>query len=358
MLPTSLALLLPEFEPKERSHAIGIWAAIGGLAAAAGPPVGGLLVEISWRLVFLVNIPIGVAAIVYGIRLLRESRDEKQERPDLVGSGLIVAAIGVLALGLVKGPEWGWADPRTIGSLAAAAVGLAAFWARCLTHRSPVIDPALLRVRSFALSNLASVLFSAAFAAFLLANVLFMTSVWHESVIRAGLSLAPGPVMASLVAVTSGRFLNRFGQRAFAALGIALFTLGCLWWRLRVGETPAYASEMLPGLLLGGTGVGFVLPSLASASAASVPRERFATGSAIYTMTRQVGYVLGVSIFVAVLGTPSRLDPVAAFDRGWGFMIIAGGLAAVAALFIGKVQPPAPLRAQAESGRPLVGVPA
>jgi len=241
--------------------------------------------------VFFVNIPIGLVAIAYGIRLLHESRDETQERPDLVGSALIVGAIGVLALGLVKGPEWGWADTRTIGALAAAAAGLAAFWARCLTHRSPVIDPALLRVRSFALSNLASVLFSAAFAAFLLANVLFMTSVWHESVIRAGLSLAPGPVMASLVAVTSGRFLNRFGQRAFAALGIALFTLGCLWWRLRVGETPAYASEMLPGLLLGGTGVGFVLPSLASASAASVPRERFATGSAIYTMTRQVGYV-------------------------------------------------------------------
>ena len=88
----------------------------------------------------------------------------------------------MLALGLVKGPEWGWDDPRTIASLAAAAVGLAAFWGRCLTHRSPVIDPALLRVRSFALSNVASLLFSAAFAAFLLANVLFMTSVWHESV--------------------------------------------------------------------------------------------------------------------------------------------------------------------------------
>ena len=161
-------------------------------------------------------------------------------------------------------------------------------------------------MRSFALSNLASLLFSAAFAAFLLANVLFMTSVWHESVIRAGLSLAPGPVMASLVAVTSGRYLNRFGQRAFAALGIALFTLGCLWWRLRVGETPAYASEMLPGLLLGGTGVGFVLPSLASASAASVPRERFATGSAIYTMTRQVGYVLGV---VDLRGRPRDSQP-------------------------------------------------
>ena len=142
LLPTSLALLLPEFEPKERSQAIGIWAAIGGLAAAAGPPVGGLLVEVSWRLVFLVNVPIGLVAIAYGLRLLHESRDETQERPDMLGSGLVIASVGVLALGLVKGPEWGWSDPRTIAALAAAAVGLAAFWARCLTHRSPVIDPA------------------------------------------------------------------------------------------------------------------------------------------------------------------------------------------------------------------------
>jgi EmrB/QacA subfamily drug resistance transporter len=348
LLPTSLALLLPEFEPKERSQAIGIWAAIGGLAAAAGPPVGGLLVEASWRLVFLVNVPIGIVAIIYGMRLLHESRDAKQERPDLLGSGLIIAAVGVLALGLVKGPEWGWSDVRTVGSLVGAGMGLAAFWARCLTHRSPVIDPVLLRVRSFALSNLASVLFSAAFAAFLLANVLFMTTVWHESVIRAGLSLSPGPIAASTVAFTSGRHLNRFGQRAFATLGIALFALGCLWWRLRVGATPAYASEMLPGLIVAGVGVGFVLPSLASAAASSVPRERFGTGSGIYSMTRQIGYVLGVSILVAVLGVPGQVDPVAAFDRGWVFMIIAAGLGAIAALCMGTIQQPAAAPVAAE----------
>ncbi len=343
LLPTSLALLLPEFEPKERAHAIGTWAAIGGLAAAAGPPVGGLLVEISWRLVFLVNIPIGLAAIAYGAPAARTraATSGRSGRTPL-GSALIAGAIGVLALGLVRGPDWGWADARTLGSLAAAAVGLGIFWARCLTHPSPVIDPALLRIRSFALANLASVLYAAAFAAFLLANVLFMTTVWHESVIRAGLSLAPGPIMASTVAFASGRVMNRFGARAFATLGLVIFALACLWWRLRVGTAPDYAGEMLPGLLAAGLGVGFVLPSLASAAAASVPRERFATGSAIYTMTRQLGFVLGVSIFVAVLGTPSRVDPVAAFDRGWTFMVIASALGAVVALLMGQVRQAAP----------------
>jgi MFS family permease len=148
--------------------------------------------------------------------------------------------------------------------------------------------------------------------------------------------------MASVVAFTSGRHVNRFGHKAFASFGIALFGLSCLWWLLRIGQAPDYAGEMLPGLLAGGIGVGFVLPSLASAAAASVPRERFATGSAIYTMTRQLGFVLGVSILVAVMGTPSRADPVAAFDRGWNFMVIASALGVAAALFIGSVQHPAP----------------
>jgi MFS family permease len=94
-----------------REAAIGIWAAIGGLAAAAGPPIGGLLVQVSWRLVFLVNVPVGLVALFYGLSVLRESRDQTQERPDLLGSGLIVAGVGVLALGLVKAPDWGWATP-------------------------------------------------------------------------------------------------------------------------------------------------------------------------------------------------------------------------------------------------------
>jgi EmrB/QacA subfamily drug resistance transporter len=338
LLPTSLALLLPEFEPSERPAAIGVWAAIGGLAAAAGPPIGGLLVQVSWRLVFLVNVPVGLIAIVYGLRLLRESRDAQQERPDMFGSALIVLATGLLALGLVKAPAWGWGSARTIAAFVVAILGLAAFWWRCLTHRSPVIDPAMLRVRSFTAANIASLLFSAGFAAFLLGNVLFMTMVWHRSVLIAGLSLAPGPVLAATCAATSGRYINRFGQRTLAALGISLFGLGCLWWRLRVGEVPDYLGEMLPGLLITGVGVGFVLPSLASAASSSLPSARFATGSAVFTMTRQVGFVLGVSILVAVLGTPSRVDPVAAFDRGWAFMIASSGLGLLAALSIGGVR--------------------
>ena len=108
---------------------------------------------------------------------------------------------------------------------------------------------------------------------------------------------------------------------------------------------------MLPGLLLAGAGVGFCLPSLATAATSSVPRERFATGSAVYTMTRQVGFVLGVSLLVAVLGAPGRAAGVAAFQRGWTFMLVAGALGVVSALFIERRRGAAEAPAQSAAAR-------
>jgi EmrB/QacA subfamily drug resistance transporter len=348
LLPTSLALLLPEFGPSERPAAIGVWAAIGGLAAAAGPPIGGLLVQVSWRLVFLVNVPVGLAALAYAVRLLVESRDESQERPDLLGSALIALAVGVLSFGIVKAPDWGWGDVRTIGALAGSAVAFAVFWTRCLTHRSPVIEPDMLRVRSFTAANIASLLFSAAFAAFLLSGILMMTSVWHRSVLIAGLSIAPGPMMAAIFAVNTGRHINHFGQRTLGTLGIATFGLGCLWLRLSLGASPDYAGEMLPGLLISGMGVGLTLPSMASAASSSLAPARFATGSAVFTMTRQLGFVLGVSILVAILGSTHSPNPLAGFDHAWVFMVVSCALGVIAALAIGEARPQASAAAEPE----------
>jgi EmrB/QacA subfamily drug resistance transporter len=338
LLPTSLALLLPEFPPHQRAAAIGVWAAVGGVAAAVGPPLGGLLVEGSWRLVFLVNLPIGAIALGFGLRILRESRDESSLRPDLLGTALLTIAVGLLALGLVKAPEWGWGDERTVVALAASAAGLAIFWRRCFSHPSPVVDPSMLKVRSFALAGTASLLFSAAFAAMLLACVLFLTKVWGDSVLTAGVSLAPGPAMAATFAPIAGVLANRLGQRVLAATGLSVFGLGCAWWLWQLGAERDYAGTMLPGLIVTGIGVGLTLPSLASAAAASLPPARFATGSAVFTMSRQLGFVLGVSILVAVLGSSDGADPARAFDGAWLFMVIATGLGLVAAVGIGEVR--------------------
>ena len=202
LVPTSLALLLPEFEPRDRPAAIGIWAGVGAAAAAAGPPLGGLLVQVDWRLVFLVNLPVGAWALWRGARLLTETREpEPQGRPDWLGAALFAASIAALTLGFVQAPEWGWSDPRTLAALA----GRSPAW-RCSRRAAPPIPPghrpAMLRVRSFAMANVAAILFSAAFGAMLLSNVLFQTTVWGESILRAGLQLAPGPALAAITAVT------------------------------------------------------------------------------------------------------------------------------------------------------------
>ena len=347
LMPTSLALLLPAFPPAERAAAIGIWAAVGGVAAAAGPPLGGLLVEGSWRLVFLVNLPIGLGAAWYAVKLLQESRDTTPgPRTDLLGTALLAGSIGLLALGRVQLPEWGWDDQRTILAFGTAAGGLVHFLVRSARHPAPVVDLDMLRVRSFAAANTAAVFFFAAFAAMLLALVLFLTGVQGEPVLEAGLKIAPGPVMAAVFAVLTSRRAAAVGQARLASAGSALFALGAAWWLWRLDPGSAYGEGVLPGLLLTGVAVGFVIPSLSSAAASSLPPARFATGSAVLTMSRQVGSVLGVSLLVAVLGDARAAD----FEGAWILMIVAAGLGSVAAAAIGPVglpTPAAPVAAEA-----------
>ena len=338
LIPTSLALLLPEFTPRQRPTAIGIWAAVGGVAAAAGPPLGGLLVAADWRLVFLVNLPVALATGLLAIRILRESRDTDVAIPDLWGAAVLTLAIGALALGLVQAPAWGWSNARSLACLGGAVLAGAVFLARCARHPAPVVDLSLLRVRSFALANAAMALFGAAFAAMLLSNVLFLTGLWHESALQAGFSLAPGPLTAAAFAVPTGRLAARLGQRRVAGTGCLLFAAGGLWWLWRVGATPHYATELLPGLLLGGAGVGLTLASLSSAAVASLPPARFATGSAVLNMCRQVGAVLGVAVLVAISDSAHGANLLENFQEQRRFLVLAALLAGACALAMGVVR--------------------
>ena len=340
VFPTSLALLLPEFPPEQRRTAVSIWAAAGGVAAAAGPPLGGLLVQAGWPLVFLVNVPIGIVLLVAAVRTLAETREPKgSPAPDLAGAALLTAAIGALTFAIVKAADWGWGNGRTLALLVAAALLLAAFWRRSTTHAAPIVEPELLEVRSFALANAGALLFFMAFGAMLLAGVLFLTGVWHESVLRAGLQIAPGPAMAALFAVPAGLLAARVGERVTGAAGALLFALGGAWWISRIGPVPHYASDFLPGMALGGAGVGLVIPSLTSAATSSLPPERFATGSAVLSMSRQIGVALGVAVLVSIVGTPAPDEAVASFKDGYTFIAVIALAAAVAIAAIGRVGP-------------------
>ena len=320
MLPTSLGLLLPAFGPARKGAAIGLWSAVGGAAAAFGPPIGGLLVQASWRWVFLVNLPLSLVALVVGVRVLREIKDPVAHKADLSGAAFLSIAVASLAAAIVEGSSWGWTSGSILGAFGLAVVANMALVVRSGRHPNPIIEPAVIRHRAVALADASSLVFFAGFGAMVLGGVLFLTGVWHESVLRAGFMIAPGPLVASITAFPGGLLGSRFSHRAVGTVGSLLFAVSAIWWITRIGVTPDYVGAYLPGSLSGGIGVGLMLPALGGAATAPLPPERSATGTALYAMCRQIGLALGVSCLVAVLGAATGVNAVHAFHHAWIFM--------------------------------------
>jgi EmrB/QacA subfamily drug resistance transporter len=332
--PSSLALLLPLFPVERRAQGVGIWGASAALAAACGPPLGGLLVEVAdWRWIFLVNLPLGLLVVLVALRTLDEQRDEQATGlPDLGASVLAALGLGLLALAIVEGERWGWTSAGTLGS-AAAAVALTALVARrCATHPRPLVDPALLRFAGFRWGNLGTLLFAMAFFATILGNILFLTGVWRYSVLDAGLATVPGPLASALVAGPAGRLADRLGHRAVIVPGALVYACGLLLLR-GAGNEPDWVGTWLPAMTLTGIGIGLAFPTLGAAAAADVPPERFGVASAVNGAFRQFGAVLGTAILVAIVGEPTTLAAAsAAADDGYLFGIVAALLAGGAAL--------------------------
>ena len=345
LIPTSLALLMAATPPERRSGRVRAWAAVGGVSAALGPVVGGLLVQADWRWVFLVNLPVGAAAIAVGLRVLPHPPPRAAEPlPDLAGAALLTAAIGGLTGGLVEGPSWGWASAGTIALLAGSAISLAWFLWRCGRHDHPMFELALLRRPTFGPASLATFVFSIGFAAMLLSNVLWCQTVWHYSALRTGLAIAPGPAMVPGLAIGAGTLARRFGPGTVAGIGNLVFAAGLLWRVHFVTLTPHYLTDMLPSMLLTGIGVGLTLPTLISAGATALPPERFGTGSAVLNMGRQVASALGVAVLVTVLGTPATAaGAVSAFRHAWLATAAASIVAAAACVFIRRPRTAAPV---------------
>jgi EmrB/QacA subfamily drug resistance transporter len=346
MVPASLSLLLASVPAQARTQALGTWSALGALGAALGPVIGGSLVQLSWRWVFWINLPVGIAAFVLARWVVPESRNESDPgRPDLIGAGLLAASVALLALALVKAPGWGWGSALFAGVLAASLACAAGMVARSRRHRSPVIELGLLRSRGFSGAFAASILYYAGFGAFVLNAVEFLTGVWHYSAVISGLAIVPGPLMvlpfARIVAPRAAARLG--GPGRVAVIGCAVNAGAQLLWYSMIQAQPAYLTHLLPAQLLGGAGVGLTIPSLLAAGSASLTPARFGTGSGILNTARQVGAVLGVAGLVAILAHVSPADPVAAYRNGLilviGFFAAAG--VASAALLTARPEPAA-----------------
>ena len=337
MVPASLSLLLASVPASARAAAIGTWSAFGALGAALGPVVGGGLVQLNWRWVFWINLPIGVAAMILAARVVPESSDERASgRPDVTGAALLAACVGLTALALVKAPTWGWGSAAFLGTLAASLGCGVSMVLRSRAHHSPVIELGLLKSRTFSGAFAASILYYAAFGAFVLNFVEFLTGVWHYSAVGAGLAIAPGPLMvlpfARIVAPLAARI---GGPGRVAIIGCLVNASAMALWYARIQIAPDYLTHLLPSQLLGGAGVGLAIPGLLGAGSASLPAARFGTGSGILNMARQIGTVLGVAALVAILSHIVRSDPVATFRHGLTLIIaLFGGAGLVAAALL------------------------
>jgi EmrB/QacA subfamily drug resistance transporter len=323
LMPASLALLLAATPATARATAVALWGGISALAVAAGPSLGSLLITAGgWRWVFFVNLPIAVVAGIAVRRVVTESSTGGAP-PDLLGIGLISLAVASVALGITQGGSWGWTSARIVGSFVVAAVSGPLALRRARRHPVPAIDLRVFESRTVTIANAATLAYAVAFFAILLSYVLFLTTVWHYSTLRAGLAITPGPLLVATLSAPAGRLAGRFGYRPVLVTGGLVFVAGEIWLATRVNSSPDYLRNFLPPALLVAVGVAASFPVLSAAAVAGLPTDRFAAGGAINQTARQLGAVLGVALLVAILGAPATTaEAVTHFHHVW-FMCAA-----------------------------------
>ncbi|MBM3816978.1 MAG: MFS transporter [Actinobacteria bacterium] len=309
--PASLALVLPEFPVEKRTQAIAIWGASGGIAAALGPSIGGILVDtLGWRSLFFINIPITLLTVVIGRRLLHESKDPNAQRKvDYPSAALGFSGVAFVVLGISQSEVWGWQDRRTIGAIVVGIVLCGFFALRCQNAASPILDLKLFRLRFVVAANVAGVLFSMGFIGMWLLNTFWLQAVWGYSVAMSGLATMPGPASAAFVAPFAGKYADRFGHSRVLFAGSLLLTIGTFGLATTIPDTPAYVTHYLPWMIITGVGVGLSISTLSSSATAFLKPTQFAMGSALNNTFRQVGTALGAALSLAIAApTLARVD--------------------------------------------------
>ena len=299
MFAASLALLAHEFQGARRGFALGVWGAITGAALAIGPLVGGLLVDgLGWRWVFLVNLPLGALLAILTVRSLPESRDPSPRGLDVPGLVTFGAACFLGTFGLIRGNEDGWTSAPVLGSLAAAAVLLAAFVVIERRSAAPMLAPALFRIPSF--TGTAVVAFAqsvALYPLFLFLAVYLQQGLGHSAT-GTGLRLLPLTLVLFAVAPISGRLTGRIPLRIPLVTGLVLIAAGLLLMR-GLTERSDW-THLLPGFVVGGLAIGIISPALAAAMVGVLPGDQVGLASGINNTFRQLGIAAGIAVLGAV----------------------------------------------------------
>jgi EmrB/QacA subfamily drug resistance transporter len=332
MIPAALGVVLAETPPERRSAAIGLWGAAGAMAAAAGPTIGGLLVDgLGWRSVFFVNLPLGLAIVLRGAVLIPRTQGHGGRVPDVVGTLAVVSGIALVVLGVSQAADWGWGSPATVASLAGGALLVAVALGRSSVHPAPAVETSLWNSRVFAAANVVSLLMGAAIYAWMLVGVLFTTAVWHYSELQAGLAMTPGALSAAVAAVAAGRYADIRGQRAAVIGGALLLAFDGLWIVAVLPEQPNFLAFWLPAGLVSGIAMGAAMTGVSSAAAGAIDPVRFAAGAGLNMTARQLGGALGIAVLAAILQAQGGRD-LDGYAAVYGMCGLAAAGAALSAL--------------------------
>ena len=333
MFATALALLSQEFHGKERGTAFGLWGAVIGAAVAIGPLAGGALTSwISWRWIFFVNIPIGVAAIALGVRQLHESKDPEHSRLDPFGLVTFTIGLFCLILALIEGNAHGWASALILALFAVAAVALIVFVASQARGGPTMIDLALFRRPAFVGAQATAFAISASMFSMFLYLTLYLQDILHLSALETGVRFLPLSVLSFFAAPLAGRLSARVPIRALIGTGLALNAVA-MWTMSRV-TTSSHWTVLLPGFLIGGVGIGLVNAPLATTALSTVRVERAGMASGINNTFRQIGIATGIAALGAIFSakTGNARTP-AAFVHGLHDILLVGtGVAAAGAV--------------------------
>ncbi|MFC7309213.1 MFS transporter [Streptomyces monticola] len=301
VVPTSLALIHASYPDKrERARAIGVWGGIGGIAAASGPVLGGLLVAgFGWRSVFYVNLPFGLLGLVMTVRYVMGPRRPRSSGLDLPAQILGVLALGSIAYALIEGGHLGWTAPPALAAFALFAVCATAFLLVERRTADPMLPLGLFRDRTFSGATLVGLFLNIGFYGQLFVVTFYFQQYRHYAVLWAGLAILPQTAMAAVASTLGGRMTARTGPRRPMVLGLAVGAVGFVALLVAGRETP-YAALILP-LAAIGFGTAFTMPAAVAAVVESAPAEHAGIASGVLNASRQVGSALGVALLGALV---------------------------------------------------------
>jgi EmrB/QacA subfamily drug resistance transporter len=364
--PAALSILMTMFEEgPERNKALGIWGAVAGMGGAAGVLAGGILTDLAgWEWIFFVNVPVGAAVLLLAPRLLRESRIEVERRRfDVAGAITVTGSLSLLVYALVKSNDYGWGSARTLLVLAASAVLMAAFILIERRTKAPMLPLGLFRNRVLTGANVVGFMLGAAIFSMFFFLSLYMQQVLGYSALKTGIAYLLVALIIVVSAAASQALVTRFGIRLILAIGMALLTLGILWFTM-VSVDGSYAVDLVPGFILAGIGLGFSFVPDSIAALTGVRDREAGVASGLINTSQQIGGALGVALLLTVATNRSTTlagegqSRAEATVGGFQYAFAVGAglalLGLLATLFLIRSRAAAPAPAEEPSREPAV----